>query len=91
MTVTHAWVFCPGLSLERALNLTGSQEGQGPGYKEWTCLILCGISGHKLTGSEGTVYKYLLREQSGVSDIEFACEHFVRSLAHSVDKYLLNE
>ena len=56
-----------------------------------TCLTLCSISGYKLRGSEETAYKCLLKRQSGISNVEFASEHFVKSLAHSMDKYLLNE
>ena len=55
------------------------------------CLTLGSISGLKLRASEEIVYKYLLRGESGTSNIEFASEHRVRSLAHTAVKYLLNE
>ena len=54
-------------------------------------LTLCNISGHKLRGSEGDAYKCPLKRQSGISNVEFASEHFAKSLAHSVDKYLVDE
>lgn len=92
MSETHACIFCSEHHQKRALILTGTQEGQVQVMRrELTCLTLCSICGHKLRRSEGTVYKHLLKGQRGISNIEFVSEHFVRSLAHSVDKYLVNE
>lgn len=91
MCVTHANIFCPQLSLQK-IPESGSQEGQGPGYKSrLPCLILCSTLNHKMRGSDRTIYGHQLRGQSRGSDIEFTSKKFVRSLVYRADKYLLND